>query len=41
MHEKATTDRPIRGRQRFFIVVAGVIVIAVVAAVGLVLMLVR
>jgi hypothetical protein len=41
MHETATTDRPIRGRQRFFLVVAGVIAIAVVAVTGLVLVLVR
>ena len=41
MHEKATRDRPIRGRQRFFIAVAGVVGIIVVAAIGLVIMLVR
>jgi hypothetical protein len=41
MHEKPKPNRPIRGRQRFFIVVAGVIAIAVVAAIGLVLTLVQ
>jgi NhaP-type Na+/H+ or K+/H+ antiporter len=35
---KSMIERPIRGRQRFLLVVTGVIGIVVVAAVGVVLM---
>jgi hypothetical protein len=41
MHEKATRDRPMRGRQRLFFTIAGVIGIVVVAAIGLVIVLIR
>ena len=37
----ALTQRPIRGRQRLFLVVAGVMAVIVVAVVGVVIMVVR
>jgi len=40
-HERATKPRPLRGRQRFFLVVAGVAGAVVVVAVALVIVLAR
>ena len=40
-HERATSPRPLRGRQRFFLVVAGVVGASVAVAVLLVIAVVR
>ena len=40
-HEKATVERPIRGRQRLFLVAAGIFGTVVVVAVAVVIALAR